>query len=94
VGGVGWPLRTQRLARAPTPSDDAFPAVARGAVGAAATAVARRGAADPALDSADAARPRRPHPDDIALLDGLPYLRLNLARAPQPLLRALFEASG
>lgn len=44
------------------------------------------------LDAACTAEPGRPHPDDVALLNALPYLRLNLADAPQPLLRALFEA--
>jgi site-specific DNA recombinase len=45
------------------------------------------------LDAADATQPDRPHPDDVALLDVLPYLRLNLAHAPQPLLRTLFETT-
>ena len=37
--------------------------------------------------------PTRPDPGDVTLLDQLPYLRLNLAQAPEPLLRALFEAT-
>jgi site-specific DNA recombinase len=45
------------------------------------------------LNTADAVEPARPHSDDVALLDALPYLRLNLTDAPQPLLRALFEAT-
>lgn len=45
------------------------------------------------LDTADAAEPTRPDPGDVTLLDHLPYLRLNLAQAPEPLLRALFEAT-
>jgi site-specific DNA recombinase len=45
------------------------------------------------LDAADAAEPTRPDPGDATLLDQLPYLRLNLTKAPEPLLRALFEAT-
>jgi site-specific DNA recombinase len=45
------------------------------------------------LDTADHAEPGRPHPSDIALLDQLPYLRLHVTDAPEPLLRALFEAT-
>ena len=45
------------------------------------------------LDAADAAEPARPNAGDVTLLDQLPYLRLNLAQAPEPLLRALFEAT-
>ena len=40
------------------------------------------------LDTADAAEPTRSDPGDVTLLDQLPYLRLNLAEAPEPLLRA------
>jgi site-specific DNA recombinase len=43
------------------------------------------------LDAADAAEPARPTPEDADLLDGLPYLALNLVRAPEHLLRRLFE---
>jgi site-specific DNA recombinase len=45
------------------------------------------------LDAAASAEPGRLHPDDVALLDALPYLRLNLSTAPEPLLYALFEAT-
>jgi site-specific DNA recombinase len=45
------------------------------------------------LDAADDAEPTRPDPGDVTLLDQLPYLRLKLAQAPEPLLRALFEAT-
>jgi DNA invertase Pin-like site-specific DNA recombinase len=43
------------------------------------------------LDAADEAEPGRPGIEDTALLDALPYLALNLANAPEPLLRKLFE---
>jgi DNA invertase Pin-like site-specific DNA recombinase len=43
------------------------------------------------LVAADEAEPSRPGTADIALLDALPYLTLNLAGAPEPLLRRLFE---
>jgi site-specific DNA recombinase len=43
------------------------------------------------LDTADQAEPHRPTRDDATLLDALPYLALNLAHAPEPLLRRLFE---
>jgi hypothetical protein len=42
-----------------------------------------------AVDAVDAAG--QPHPDDVALPDALPYLRLNLAATPGLLLRRLFE---
>ena len=45
------------------------------------------------LDVADAAEPARPDAGDVTLLNQLPYLRLNLAQAPEPLLRALFDAT-
>ena len=45
------------------------------------------------LDAADAAEPTRSDPGDVTLLDQLPYLRFKLAQAPEPLLRALFEAT-
>ena len=47
-----------------------------------------------ALDAADDAQPGRQHPDDVALLDALPYLQLNLAGAQQPLLRACSRPPG
>lgn len=43
------------------------------------------------LDAADESEPGRPSLDDTALLDALPYLKLNLASAPEPLLRTLIE---
>ncbi|MFD0182990.1 recombinase family protein [Streptomyces sp. NPDC127133] len=43
------------------------------------------------VDAADAAEPARPTAEDVDLLDGLPYLALNLVRAPEQLLRQLFE---
>lgn len=43
------------------------------------------------LDAADDTEPHRPGSADIALLDTLPYLALNLTHAPEPLLRTLFE---
>ena len=45
------------------------------------------------LDVADAAEPAQQNNGDVTLLDQLPYLRLNLAQAPESLLRALFEAT-
>jgi site-specific DNA recombinase len=46
------------------------------------------------LDTADATDPHQhPSPDAAALLDALPVLRANLAHAPQPLLRDLFEST-
>lgn len=38
-----------------------------------------------------AAEPARPTTEDADLLDGLPYLALNLVNAPEQLLRQLFE---
>lgn len=46
------------------------------------------------LDAADEAEPARPSRDDAALLDSLPYLAVNLADAPEPLLRRLFEITN
>jgi hypothetical protein len=43
------------------------------------------------LDVAEAAEPVRPTADTIDLLDALPFLEMSLARAPEPLLRQLFE---
>ncbi|GDY33904.1 recombinase family protein [Gandjariella thermophila] len=43
------------------------------------------------LDAADEVEPARPTPGDAELLDALPYLAVNLADAPEPLLRRLFE---
>ncbi len=43
------------------------------------------------LDADDEADLGAPHADDIALLDALPYLALNLADAPEEHLRRLFE---
>lgn len=43
------------------------------------------------LDGADDTEPHRPRTTDIALLDALPYLALNLTAAPEPLVRRLFE---
>ena len=43
------------------------------------------------LDAAEGARPGRPGAADIALLDALPYLALNLNTAREPQLRKLFE---
>src|SRR5215470_12344699 len=43
------------------------------------------------LDTADQTEPSRPNDTDIALLDALPHLALNLANAPETLLRRLFE---
>ncbi len=45
------------------------------------------------LNTAGEPDPALPSTADIALLDSLPYLALNLASAPEPLLRALFEAT-
>ncbi|WP_255375868.1 zinc ribbon domain-containing protein [Saccharomonospora sp. CUA-673] len=45
------------------------------------------------LDAADEAEPAKPSADDTALLDHLPYLALNLAHAPEALLRRLFETT-
>ncbi|WP_243793791.1 recombinase family protein [Saccharopolyspora gloriosae] len=43
------------------------------------------------LDATEASEPAKPSLDDLALLDALPYLRVNLARAPEEHLRQLFE---
>ncbi len=43
------------------------------------------------LDAADKTKPGRPADADIALLDALPHLRLNLDTAPEKLLQRLFE---
>jgi site-specific DNA recombinase len=43
------------------------------------------------LDEAEAVEPDRPHPDDVALLDCLPYLAFDPRAAPEGLLRKLFE---
>jgi len=45
------------------------------------------------LDTADAAEPAPPTAGEAALLDALPQLTLKLGEAPEPLLRALFEAT-
>ncbi|WP_037321432.1 hypothetical protein [Amycolatopsis orientalis] len=45
-----------------------------------------------ALDEADSATPRGMTADELPLIDALPYLAVNLAKAPEPYLRALFEA--
>ncbi|MGW1676455.1 hypothetical protein [Saccharopolyspora sp. NPDC002376] len=44
------------------------------------------------LDNADSSEPSKPSSDDVALLDTLPYLTMNLAHAPEQLLRRLFES--
>ena len=46
------------------------------------------------LGLADAASPEMPSMEDAELLDALPYLTVNLADAPQSLLRPLFEIIG
>ena len=43
------------------------------------------------LDAANEAEPATPSTDDAALLEHLPHLALNLAHAPEQLLRRLFE---
>ncbi|HEX5116645.1 MAG TPA: recombinase family protein [Pseudonocardiaceae bacterium] len=48
-------------------------------------------AAIAALDVAADAEPDRPTAADVALLDAMPHLAANLAQAPEPLLRRLFE---
>ncbi|MFI6302432.1 hypothetical protein ACIBCH_11225 [Amycolatopsis thailandensis] len=45
------------------------------------------------LDAQDTETPAPPTPSDLSLLDAVPCLRVNLARAPQPLLQALFEVT-
>ncbi|GAB4588989.1 hypothetical protein Ntsu_68210 [Nocardia sp. IFM 10818] len=45
------------------------------------------------LEAADQAEPGRPADTDVALLDALPYLRLNLNNAPERLLQRLFETT-
>ncbi len=45
------------------------------------------------LDAADQAAPARSTADDAELLDALPHLALNLADAPEPLIRGLFETT-
>lgn len=39
------------------------------------------------LDAQDTETPAPPTPSDMSLLDAVPYLRVNLARAPQPCFR-------
>ncbi|HYQ66179.1 hypothetical protein [Actinophytocola sp.] len=46
------------------------------------------------LDAAERAEPTRPAAEDVDLLNALPYLTLNLAQAPQQLLRGLFEITS
>ena len=46
------------------------------------------------LDNTPADQPSRPQPDDISLLDALPYLTVNLRHAPQAALRRLYEITG
>jgi site-specific DNA recombinase len=48
-------------------------------------------AAAASLDTADQAEPTHPGTHDAELLDALPYLAINLAGAPDDLLRRLFE---
>ncbi len=43
------------------------------------------------LDAVEETEPSRPSEDDVALLDALPYLAINLAHAPEAPLRRLFE---
>lgn len=44
------------------------------------------------VDETPSSGPRLlPTVDDLSLLDGLPYLALNLVKAPEALLRTLFE---
>jgi site-specific DNA recombinase len=43
------------------------------------------------LDAVDQTEPGLPSAADVALLDALPYLALNLPATPEPLLRRLFE---
>jgi site-specific DNA recombinase len=45
------------------------------------------------LDEAAADQPAIPTESDLSLLEALPYLAVNLATAPRPLLRELFEAT-
>ncbi|WP_340682789.1 hypothetical protein LCL61_29560 [Amycolatopsis coloradensis] len=45
-----------------------------------------------ALDEVDSATPQGMTADEVPLIDALPYLATNLAKAPEPYLRALFEA--
>ena len=45
------------------------------------------------LDKTDQAAPARPTTDDVRLLDALPHLRMNLTKAPEQLLRTLFETT-
>ena len=45
-----------------------------------------------ALREAEAAAPKRPKAEDISLLDALPRLIVDFVKAPENLLRALFEA--
>jgi site-specific DNA recombinase len=45
------------------------------------------------LDAADNAEPAPPSAADTRLLDALPYLALNLANAPDELLKHLFEVT-
>lgn len=46
------------------------------------------------LDAINQATPARLTGDDADLLDALPYLTVNLAQAPEPLLRNLFEITN
>lgn len=45
------------------------------------------------LDAADQAAPPQPTAEDAKLLDALPHLTLNLTKAPEQLLRGLFETT-
>ncbi len=73
--------------------DDVFTKALRGTYNDLETQKANAVATIALLDTTDPATPHRAAPADTALLDALPYLTLNLAKAPEPLLRRLFEVT-
>ncbi|KZB82826.1 recombinase family protein [Amycolatopsis regifaucium] len=72
--------------------DDPFTAALRGSYNELAKDEKQLQAKIAALDEADSSTPRGMTADEVPLIDALPYLATNLAKAPEPYLRALFEA--
>lgn len=72
--------------------DDAFTKALRGQYNDLETQRTGLAAKPGVLDEAAGARPDKPSADALSLLDALPYLAVNPAKAPEDLLRTLFEA--
>jgi site-specific DNA recombinase len=71
--------------------DDAFTKALRGRYNEMEAQRAELAAKLSGVDETASSGPRLPTVDDLSLLDGLPYLAINLAMAPEVLLRTLFE---